>query len=126
MHISVDRGSYDSDEIGSILGMIQEGNKTNDGLREVKRAVGILGKLPNNMKSHLPGFIRFLNGYYLVLVTKAKQLGAIGKHKIYTIEEVNHHYIPFEKPNTALPEVKYVKHIHYDLLLKIQRLVFWP
>eukprot|EP00392_Amoebophrya_sp_AT5.2_P009024 g9052.t1 len=42
----------------------------------VKNAVGLLG------------FVRFLRGYYLVLVTKKKTVGVLGNHKIFEVEKV--------------------------------------
>ena len=34
------------------------------------------------------GFIRFLKGYYIVLVTKRKRVAKIMRHSIYTIKEM--------------------------------------
>ena len=46
------------------------------GLPIVKKAYGILG------------FIRFLKGYYLVLVTKRQRVAKILRHSIYTIKDI--------------------------------------
>lgn len=33
------------------------------------------------------GFIKFLEGYYMILITKRKQVARIGYHRIYKIDE---------------------------------------
>uniref|UniRef100_A0A6B2KYA6 SAC domain-containing protein n=1 Tax=Arcella intermedia TaxID=1963864 RepID=A0A6B2KYA6_9EUKA len=46
-----------------------------------------------------------MNGYYMVIITKRRQVGSIGRHKIYSIEAVDYYYIPLEKSfNTAIEE----------------------
>ena len=41
------------------------------------------------LKSYgLLGFIRFLKGYYMVLITSRKRVGKILKHSIYTIKDM--------------------------------------
>uniref|UniRef100_A0A914CYK7 SAC domain-containing protein n=1 Tax=Acrobeloides nanus TaxID=290746 RepID=A0A914CYK7_9BILA len=42
----------------------------------------------------LIGAIRFLEGYYLLIVTKARVVAALGHHAIYKIEDVSMIYIP--------------------------------
>ena len=47
------------------------------GLQQVASAFGIVGEwagslLINIIKYSLPGFIRFLEGYYIILITKRK------------------------------------------------------
>ena len=34
------------------------------------------------------GFIRFLKGYYIVLITQRKRVAKIGRHSIYTIKDM--------------------------------------
>ena len=53
--------------------MIDEGNRQNGGLVKVLTAVAILG------------FVRFLEGYYVVLATDRRCLGCIGGHLIYGV-----------------------------------------
>ena len=61
----------------------------------------------------LIGFIRFLEGYYMMFVTKQLAVGVIGYHIIYTIEDVVMIYIPFvdktKKFEVNLDEQKYLK-----------------
>lgn len=41
------------------------------------------------------GFIKFLEGYYMILMTKKMPVAVLGYHVIYTIEDVNMIYIPY-------------------------------
>ena len=34
------------------------------------------------------GFVKFLKGYYIILVTKKKKVGLIGRHAIYKVKDV--------------------------------------
>lgn len=36
----------------------------------------------------LLGFVRFLKGYYMVLITSRKRVGKIFRHSIYTIKDM--------------------------------------
>lgn len=50
------------------------------------------------------GFVRFLSHYYLYLVTKQRNIGNIGPHKVYAIEETMNIPIPhptFQEPSPA-------------------------
>jgi len=40
------------------------------------------------------GFVRFLEGYYMILITKRKTVAVIGGHKIFKIEDTVMIYIP--------------------------------
>jgi hypothetical protein len=62
--------------------MIDNANTHNGGIKKVGAGYGILG------------FIRFLKGYYMLVITKRKQIGVIGTHKIYAIEATQDFYIP--------------------------------
>lgn len=65
---------YSPGEIADVLDMIHEGNKTTGGLVKIATAVGIVG------------FVKFLNGYYLTLITQRKEVGCIAGNYIYTIK----------------------------------------
>ena len=43
----------------------------------------------------MKGFIRFLEGYYMLLISKKLPVAVLGYHSIYTIEEVSMVYIPY-------------------------------
>lgn len=56
------------------------------------------------------GFIRFLEGYYIILVTKRRKVAAIGHHTIYKIESTTMLYIPHDTVRLVHPdEPRYVK-----------------
>ena len=42
----------------------------------------------------IAGFVRFLEGYYIILITKRRKVGLIGHHTIYKIEDTSMIYIP--------------------------------
>ena len=59
--------------------MINEGNRSQSGQRQatgLSRTVSAFG---------IVGFVRFLEGYYIVLVTKRRKVAMIGLHTIYKV-----------------------------------------
>uniref|UniRef100_A0A915P0R5 SAC domain-containing protein n=1 Tax=Meloidogyne floridensis TaxID=298350 RepID=A0A915P0R5_9BILA len=66
-------------------------------LRTLEKACGLIGA------------VRFLHGYYLLLVSKAKQICQIGNHSIFKVEDVSMIYLP--STSTPLPpeEQRYAK-----------------
>ena len=77
--IDDDNRKYTEKEIDEILKMIDGGNinsvnKTN-GLQKTVSSFGIVG------------FVRFLEGYYILLITKRRKIAIIGGHFIYKIED---------------------------------------
>ena len=82
MSVVEDNAEYNRFQITELLRMIDEANKRTGGLTELCSAYGILG------------FIRFLHGYYLMLITKRRRVGMIGSHVIYGIEDLSYVYIP--------------------------------
>lgn len=75
LNISQDPVLYSQQEIKSLLQRIAEGNRATGGLTFVAKVFGIAG------------CIKFLESYYLILVTKRKQIGSICGHAIYSIKE---------------------------------------
>ncbi|XP_029042944.2 polyphosphoinositide phosphatase isoform X1 [Osmia bicornis bicornis] len=58
----------------------------------------------------LLGFVRFLEGYYIILVTKRRKVAVIGHHTIYKIEDTSMIYIPNDNVRVFHPdEQRYVK-----------------
>ena len=47
-----------------------------------------------------PGFIRFLEGYYIVLVRKRRRVACIGGHYVFKVEDTQ--MIPIQSPTTRL------------------------
>ncbi|CAK8567459.1 unnamed protein product [Lathyrus sativus] len=64
---------YTETECGDILRCIHEGNKSTGGLKFVTTCYGIIG------------FIKFLEPYYMLLITNRKKIGTICGHAVYAI-----------------------------------------
>uniref|UniRef100_A0A7N0VMF0 SAC domain-containing protein n=1 Tax=Kalanchoe fedtschenkoi TaxID=63787 RepID=A0A7N0VMF0_KALFE len=75
LNISEDPVVYSQQEIKSLLQRISEGNRATGGLSFFGKVYGIAG------------CIKFLESYYLILVTKRRQIGCICGHAIYCIDE---------------------------------------
>ncbi|XP_067675637.1 polyphosphoinositide phosphatase-like [Haliotis asinina] len=96
--VNDDKVEYSKTEIRNILTMINVGNQTpmarrgGVGLTKTVSAFGIVG------------FIRFLEGYYVILVTKRRKVALIGPHTIYKIEDTSMLYIPNDTVRFFHPE----------------------
>ncbi|KYQ90630.1 putative sac domain-containing inositol phosphatase [Tieghemostelium lacteum] len=88
--ISEDPTEYNKEQIQDLLTMI--GNANKEGLSLVCSAYGLLG------------FIKFLHGYYIILITKKRKVGVIGTHYIYGIDDITYVYVPTTIPKTNSPE----------------------
>ncbi|KAF2297363.1 hypothetical protein GH714_021926 [Hevea brasiliensis] len=75
LNISEDPVVYSLQEIKCLLHRIAEGNRATGGLNFVAKVYGIAG------------CIKFMESYYLILVTKRQQIGCICGHAIYSIDE---------------------------------------
>lgn len=70
---------YSQRQIKELLSMINEGNRAQSGQRQMfglSRTVSAFG---------IVGFVRFLEGYYIILVTKRRKVAVIGLHTIYKV-----------------------------------------
>ncbi|XP_043543054.1 polyphosphoinositide phosphatase isoform X2 [Chiloscyllium plagiosum] len=99
-----DRHVYNQQEVQELLSRLDMGNRSKigqKGLSGLSRAVSAFG---------IVGFVRFLEGYYIVLITKRRKVADIGGHSIYKIEDTNMVYIPNDSVKISHPdETKYVK-----------------
>ena len=84
--IDLDPTEYDPNHIKVLLFMLQEANKK-DGMRLIVKGYGILG------------FIRFIHGYYMIIITKKTKQGSIGPHQVYSVSKIAYYYIPKKLPN---------------------------
>ena len=74
------------------------GQKIGSGLVKTVSAFGIAG------------FVRFLEGYYIILITKRRKVCLIGQHTIYKIEDTTMIYIPHDSVREAhSDEQRYLK-----------------
>ncbi|SMR61245.1 unnamed protein product [Zymoseptoria tritici ST99CH_3D1] len=69
-----DETVYDRRQMHDVLNAIDQGNKPNGGLRMKFSFWGLLG------------FIRFTEAYYMLIITKRKQVAMIGGHYVYQVE----------------------------------------
>ena len=69
-----DSCAYSKVELKEMLEMIHEGNRTHGGLSRVATGYGLLG------------FARFLDCYYVILVTQRRKVGQIGGNAVYGIK----------------------------------------
>lgn len=75
LDIREDSTTYTESECSELLRRIHEGNKSVGGLKFVTTSYGIVG------------FIKFLGPYYMLLITKRRQIGVICGHIIYAISK---------------------------------------
>jgi hypothetical protein len=86
-----DPNLYSAHEIRQMLDMIHDGDRTTAANRKYeesehyKRSVKYSGLKPIVKAHGIVGFIRFLDCYYLTLITKKSKVGSIGGNDIYTI-----------------------------------------
>lgn len=94
LNISEDPVVYSPKEIKNLLQRIDEGNRATGGLTPVAKVFGIAG------------CIKFLESYYLILVTKRRQIGSLCGHAIYCIEESQLITIPHVSVQTDVAHSK--------------------
>uniref|UniRef100_A0A8C6T3R1 FIG4 phosphoinositide 5-phosphatase n=1 Tax=Neogobius melanostomus TaxID=47308 RepID=A0A8C6T3R1_9GOBI len=99
-----DKHVYNQQEVRELLGRLDLGNRTKIGQKGssgLSRAVTAFG---------IVGFVRFLEGYYIVLITKHRKMADIGGHSIYKIEDTSMIYIPNDSVRVTHPdEARYVR-----------------
>uniref|UniRef100_A0A669B1U1 FIG4 phosphoinositide 5-phosphatase n=1 Tax=Oreochromis niloticus TaxID=8128 RepID=A0A669B1U1_ORENI len=93
-----DKHVYNQQEVRELLGRLDQGNRTKIGQKGssgLSRAVLAFG---------IVGFVRFLEGYYIVLITKRRKMADIGGHSIYKIEDTTMIYIPNDSVRVTHPD----------------------
>eukprot|EP00250_Pteridium_aquilinum_P014607 c22091_g4_i1 orf=929-2155(+) len=90
LNIHEDPAIYTRQDCNEFLSRLAEGNRSCGGLNFVTKAYGIVG------------FIKFLEPYYMILITKRKLLGNICGHSIYGISESRLVTIPHSSVLTSL------------------------
>ncbi|KAL1920313.1 uncharacterized protein VTP21DRAFT_1459 [Calcarisporiella thermophila] len=96
LSVTEDATKYTREEINQLLEMIENGNKSSGGLREVCSAYGIVG------------FVRFTEGYYVSLITKRSAVALIGGHYIYHIDGTMLLSISAQKVEKNSDETRYM------------------
>ena len=87
LDVSEDPVEYTERQAAALLHTIAEGN---GGLPLVHRACGCVGA------------IRFLEGYYLVLITARRQVGMLAGHPVYAVEGTEVCHLPARVPRRRL------------------------
>ncbi|XP_014233608.1 polyphosphoinositide phosphatase isoform X2 [Trichogramma pretiosum] len=104
LNIINDEKEYTQQEVREMVKAIDsEGNDTSrkHGVSNITKIVSAFGII---------GFVRFLEGYYIVVVTKRRRVAVIGHHTIYKVEDSSMIYIPNESVRIFHPdEQRYVK-----------------
>ncbi|KNA10151.1 hypothetical protein SOVF_146960 isoform A, partial [Spinacia oleracea] len=103
LNISEDPVVYSPQEVKNLLQRIAEGNRATGGLTFVAKVYGVAG------------CIKFMESYYLIIVTKRRQIGCICGHAVYAIDESQMITIPHASVQT---DVAYSKtELRYKKLL---------
>ncbi|KAL8488168.1 hypothetical protein ACS0TY_024452 [Phlomoides rotata] len=101
--IREDSAIYTERECSDLLRRIHEGNRATGGLKFVTTCYGIVG------------FIKFLGPYYMLLITKRKQIGVICGHNVYAIAKCE--IIPLPNSAVTASMVYYKNENRYKKLL---------
>ncbi|KAG8230623.1 hypothetical protein J437_LFUL004535 [Ladona fulva] len=97
---------YTKDQIKDLVKMIDVGNRPKSG----QRGGSIMGMSPVVSAFGIVGFVRFLEGYYIIVVTKRRRVAMVGHHTIYKIVDTNMIYIPNDGVRQPHPdEQKYYR-----------------
>lgn len=78
--------------------------------KDIRKLVSSLGHCRKISAYGILGFVRFLEGYYLILVTKRIRCAFVGMHLIYTIKDTVMVYVDETPPKQPHPlEQRYLK-----------------
>ncbi|KAI3995393.1 hypothetical protein MKX01_040509 [Papaver californicum] len=101
LNIGEDSTTYSQLECSDLLKRINEGNKSTGGLKFVTACYGIVG------------FVKFLGPYYMLLITKRKQIGEICGHSVYAVTKSEMIPLPNSTVRSNMPfsnnENRYMK-----------------
>ncbi|XP_064627556.1 polyphosphoinositide phosphatase-like isoform X3 [Lineus longissimus] len=104
LHVVDDQIEYTQKQIRDMLMMIDYGNRPK---QQSKKTAGLCITVS---AFGIVGFVRFLEGYYIILITKRRKVALIGTHTIYKVEDTSMIYIPNDSFSCPHPdESKYVK-----------------
>ncbi|KAH6817270.1 Phosphoinositide phosphatase family protein [Perilla frutescens var. frutescens] len=103
LNIHEDSATYTERECSDLLRRVHEGNRATGGLKFVTTCYGIVG------------FIKFLGPYYMLLITKRRQIGVICGHDVYAISKCE--IIPLPNSAVRASMVNYKNENRYKKLL---------
>jgi hypothetical protein len=75
LECSEDPATYTERQAAALLRTIADGNAGVGGLSLAARACGVVG------------VIRFLEGFYLILITRRRRVGTLAGHAVYAVED---------------------------------------
>ncbi|KAL3882137.1 hypothetical protein ACJMK2_028508 [Sinanodonta woodiana] len=105
LQLQDDKHTYNKTEIADLLTTIEHGN-----LPKTSQKGSSIGFTRTVSAFGIVGFVRFLEGYYIILITKRRKIALIGPHTIYKIVDTAMLYIPNDSVRCSHPdESKYVK-----------------
>ena len=87
LHVHEDPTAYTAAECGALLRTIADGNRSCGGLQLLAKAYGVVGT------------IRFLEGAYLILITRRRRLGTLCGHAVWGIGDAA--LVPIPRPDAA-------------------------
>ena len=76
LSVDEDHTTYSSAELDSLVHMLHTGNAASGGILSVRHCQAVIG------------FVRFMFGYYLYVVTAASEVGRLGAHIVYSVSGV--------------------------------------
>ncbi|XGW20591.1 hypothetical protein V3C99_003965 [Haemonchus contortus] len=105
---------YSKDEILELLATITEGSSVvyrsssgSNSKSNRKGSPGLIERISNAFG--ILGVVRFVEGYYMIIVTKANIIASFGYHSIYKIAEVAMISLAMDGLSTSTEEQRYVK-----------------
>lgn len=122
LNLFEDPTRYTNEEIRELKRWIHRGNKDYGGLKAVTTCYGIIGMSRafvlshcfgaqcivfnswSNVDSSVAGFVKFLEPYYMLVITKRKKVGEICGHTVYGIAESRMIVIPHPSVQTRVAE----------------------
>lgn len=110
LDISVDDHEYSKSELATVLRMVDEGNKSVGGLVHIATAHCVFGF----SVMLIEGFIKFLEGWYFIAVTKKSPVAIIASHYIYHIDETCLISIPHISYKPSIVDPNEQKYLTFD------------
>ncbi|KAE8658018.1 Phosphoinositide phosphatase SAC1 [Hibiscus syriacus] len=94
LNICEDSTTYSESECSELLRRIHEGNISTGGLKFVTICYGIVG------------FIQFLGPYYMLIITRRRQIGSIRGHNVYAVSKSAMIPVPNSTVNSNVADSK--------------------
>ncbi|GAU95241.1 hypothetical protein RvY_06890-2 [Ramazzottius varieornatus] len=103
LDLSDDHVEYTEAQITNLISSLDEGNRTKHGKTGFGRRISAFALL---------GFVRFLEGYSMILVTKRRKVASVGYHSVYKIEDTETIPLAVDTGPLSPREQRYHKAFH--------------